>query len=309
MNDPIEYAKRWLDAPEGNDLAGPAQAARRLGPMARKLVDNFKFGHDMQAVTDGLYLVQDVLDRGAVSLLVGPPGTAKTFVGIDICHHIFEGIPWAGQRVEQANCLYIAAEGGLMFADRMVARKARFTVLRHPVVLGGENGWDGPPLAEAVNHLAETQGAAYGLIVIDTLARAMGGADENAGPDMAAFLRAVDGLRDATGAHVMLVHQIGKEQSRGARGHSSLLHSVDTELTVSFDRETNRGLVTVTKQRDGEDGREFGFRLRKVCLGTDQDGDPVFSCVIDHEERTARLTDTERKDCLTRRRARHDRPD
>jgi RecA-family ATPase len=161
-------------------------------------------------------------------------------------------------------------------------------VLRHPVALGGENGWDGPPLAEAVTHLAETQGVPYGLIVVDTLARAIGGADENAGPDMGALLRAVEALRDATGAHVMLVHHTGKDQSRGARGHSSLFGAIDTELTVSVDRETKRRTLTVTKQRDGEDGRDFGFRLRKVPLGTDKDGDQVFSCIIDHEEEVAR---------------------
>jgi hypothetical protein len=284
----LDEVRRVMGAPEDIDAPGPAQAARRLGPKAKVFLDRVEFGHDMAAVMDRPYIVKDLLDRGAISLLLGAPGTAKTFVGIDLAHHIFEGIPWAGQRVGQAASLYIAAEGGLMFANRMAARKARFAVLRHPISLGGETGMDGPPLAELVNHLAATQGVTFGLIVVDTLARAMGGADENAGPDMGALLRAVEGLRDATGAHVMLVHHTGKDQSRGARGHSSLFGAVDTELTLTVDRDTKRRTLTVTKQRDGEDGREFGFRLRKVPLGTDKDGDPVFSCVIDHEEEAAR---------------------
>jgi hypothetical protein len=287
----LEEVRAVMAQPEDIDMGGVAPAAtarRRLGPRAQTFLANVEFGHEMRAVIDRPYLVKDLLDRGAVSLLLGAPGTAKTFAAIDIAHHVFEGIPWAGQRVGQANCLYIAAEGGVMFANRMAARKARFAVLRHPVALGGETGMDGPPLAEVVNHLAETQGVPFGLIVVDTLARAIGGADENAGPDMGALLRAVEALRDATGAHVMLIHHTGKDASRGARGHSSLFGAIDTELTVSVDRETKRRTLTVTKQRDGEDGREFGFRLRKVPLGTDADGDPVFSCVIDHEEEAAR---------------------
>jgi hypothetical protein len=35
----------------------------------------------------------------------------------------------------------------------------------------------------------------------------------------------------------------------------------------------------VAKQRDGEDGLQFGFRLEVVEIGHDEDGDPVTSCV------------------------------
>jgi hypothetical protein len=275
-----------MASPEDIDGTGPAPRRKRLTPRAKRHLDAIEFGHDLRPVMDRPYLIKGLIDMGGLSILVGPPGTAKTFLGIDFCHHVYEGATWAGQRVGQAQCLYIAQEGGLMFANRMAARKARFALMRAPITLGGQNGSDAPSLAEVVNHMAETQGVAYGLIVVDTLARAMGGADENAGPDMGALLRSVDHLRAETGAHVMLIHHTGKDATKGARGHSSLFGAVDTELSLSVDRESKRRMLTVTKQRDGEDGMEFGFRLKKVDLGRDKDGDTVWSCVVEHDEVT-----------------------
>jgi hypothetical protein len=40
--------------------------------------------------------------------------------------------------------------------------------------------------------------------------------------------------------------------------------------------------LTVTKMRDGEDGARFGFRLKTVDLGEDEEGDRVMSCVVEH---------------------------
>lgn len=105
-------------------------------------------------------------------------------------------------------------------------------------------------------------------------------------------------IRRATGAHVMLVHHTGKDQSRGARGHSSLRAAIDTEIELSRD---DFGLITakLTKQRDGATGGEFAFTLRQVELGRDQDGDPVTTCLVEpavpSEDGRAVVTEAARK--------------
>jgi hypothetical protein len=96
---------------------------------------------------------------------------------------------------------------------------------------------------------------------------------------MGAFVHVLDKLRDYLGCAVVAVHHIGKDASRGARGHSLLLCAVDTEVMVEkFDQVS---VATVTKQRDGPSGVEIAFRLDVVELGQDQDGDPVTSCVVE----------------------------
>jgi AAA domain len=103
------------------------------------------------------------------------------------------------------------------------------------------------------------------LIAIDTLSRALAGGDENGSRDMGQFVINCDQMRQQTGAHVCVLHHLGKDESRGARGHSLLKAALDTEITVST---TGRvGFMEVTKQRDYPHGEIFGFASKSVDLG------------------------------------------
>ncbi|MCE8418535.1 helicase RepA family protein [Rhodovulum sulfidophilum] len=52
--------------------------------------------------------------------------------------------------------------------------------------------------------VAAVGGAGFDMIVIDTMARVMGGRDENVATDIADLVRNLDLIRRVTGAHVML---------------------------------------------------------------------------------------------------------
>jgi len=135
-------------------------------------------------------------------------------------------------------------------------------------------------LAEAVQQLAETEGD-IGLIVIDTLARAMVPGDENSSQDMGRLVAAAELLRDRTGACVLLIHHTGKSAAQGARGHSSLRAAVDTEIEVTKDEDGDLIEAKATKQRDMIVGKTFCYKLRVVDLGTDTDGDAIETCVVE----------------------------
>jgi hypothetical protein len=106
------------------------------------------------------------------------------------------------------------------------------------------------------------------------------GGDENSPADMGSFVNILDKMRAHLGCAVVAIHHIGKDASRGARGHSLLRCAVDTEIAVEK-RDERVSVATVTKQRDMPGGAEIAFQLRQVALGVDQDGDPVTSCVVD----------------------------
>jgi hypothetical protein len=114
------------------------------------------------------------------------------------------------------------------------------------------------------------------LVVIDTLARSMGAGDENTAKDAAMFVRNCDLIREATGAHVMVIHHTGKDEERGARGSSALRAAVDNEIQVTSEWE-----ILSRKQRDQEPPEPLHFKLRSVTLGMDEDGEPVTSAVVD----------------------------
>jgi hypothetical protein len=249
-----------------------------LSPRATTLLGRVENALHMKPVINRNYVIKNWLDRGAVSVVYGDANVGKSFFAVDLAHHVQEGQRWGGCAVRQGPVLYVAAEGGDLFSNRVAALKSKFWVLRGAVNLASDKG-DGAALADVVCHLAGLHGP-FALIVVDTLARSMGSADENAAADVAGLLKGVDLIRERTGAHVMLVHHSGKNKAQGARGHSSLRAAIDTEIELTIGDGGIR-VARTTKQRDMPSGREFLFRLRSVELGKDDDGEAVTTCVVD----------------------------
>lgn len=233
----------------------------------------------IEAVLTSNYMVKGWLDRNCLSMLYGPSNAGKTFVALDIAMHIAADQQWRGLRVNGGPVLYIAAEGGAGIRNRLAAIKrdkpdmsaAPFTLL--PVGLDLHGQGDALAVCEIMPD------ADPALVVIDTLARSMGTGDENTAKDAAMFVRNCDLIREATGAHVMVIHHTGKDEDRGARGSSALRAAVDNEIQVTAD-----GEILSRKQRDQEPPEPLHFKLRSVVLGVDEDGDPVTSAVVDEAE-------------------------
>lgn len=252
---------------------------RGLGQHAKALLSRIEFAGDLAPVLERPYVIKDWLDRGAVSVVYGDANVGKSFWAVDVAHHVHQGKDWGGYRVHGGPVLYIAAEGGALFNNRLSARNAKFAVLRGPVRLNGRNNVS-VALGETIQHLAEVHGD-FALIIVDTLARVMGEADENTAEAMSMLMANMDHLAQLTGAHIMLIHHSGKDSTRGARGHSSLRAAVDTEIELT--EKDGVRLARTTKQRDMEGGKELPFSLEVVTLGRDQDGDPVTSCIVKHK--------------------------
>jgi len=86
-------------------------------------------------------------------------------------------------------------------------------------------------------------------------------------------------LHETTGALVMLIHHTGKDLSRGARGWSGIKGAMHTEMTVSYFQDMRK--FEVTKQRDGEEGQAWPFRL--MIVNIDLDG--LTSCHVEMLDR------------------------
>ncbi len=232
------------------------------------------------------YLVKGVLDREAMSVVYGPSNSGKTFFALDMAFHVATGAEWRGRRMQPGGVLYLAAEGGRGIINRVVALRQETGICDVPMAIrraGLDLLKSTADLQEIVDLAAEVSARApLALIVIDTLSRVMAGGDENGAQDMTAFIKNIDKVREITGAHIMIVHHTGKDAARGARGHSSLRAATDTEIEVQ-EEDGNRA-AQVQKQRDNPGGEMFGFTLKGVELGTDQDGDAITSCVLENAD-------------------------
>lgn len=258
-----------------------------FGPVKRKrarrseeLRGLMRFAGDIEPMNDVSYLIKGWLAPRSIAVLYGPANAGKTFLALNMAHSIAQGLPWGGCRVQAMPVLYVALEGGAGFDRRVSALdNPRFWVLSTPLCFMEARN-DPTWLAEAVEDLAQENGP-FGLIVIDTLARAMVPGDENSSQDMGRLVQSAELLKERTGACVLLIHHTGKSAAQGARGHSSLRAAIDTEIEVTKEDDSEVIQAKATKQRDMAVGKTFDYRLREVILGQDRDGDPVTSCVVE----------------------------
>lgn len=209
-------------------------------------------------------LIHGFLNLDSLALLYGRPKSGKTFIGLDLALSIATGTWWHHQDTTAGPVLYVMAEGARGAAMRLESW------LEHQNIHSDPDRFIALPLsvnlldAATVGGLIQVAAALKPvLIVIDTLNRCMPGTDE--GPaDMGKAIWALDSLRTTTGACVLAIHHSGKDVTKGARGHSSLLGAVDTELEVL---NAGDGIVTLrtTAQRNMVEANPRRFTLRPVA--------------------------------------------
>jgi hypothetical protein len=276
---------------DGQDNRNPDDGAAEERARRFELI---RFG-DMRPRLDGRPLVKGLLDREQTGIFIGESGCGKTFLALDGALHVAAGLPWFGRKVSQGAVVYVAAEAGRSIENRVIAwrdahdldgKDIAFAIITSPLDLCHAERRDADALIAAIRGA----GIKPVLLVIDTVSRALAGGDENSSADMGALVRSLDHLRDELGAHVLGVHHLGKDTGKGARGHSLLRSAVDTEIRVERNDANGIATATVTKQRDGIAGEGLAFKLRQVELGSDQDGDPVTSCVVEPVDEIAPAT-------------------
>ena len=234
--------------------------------------------------------VEGLLISRQMSVLYGPSNSGKTFFASDLAMHVALGRQWRGLDVTQQAVLYVAAEGSWGIRNRVLAFRRHYEVPHLPltVMTSSLNMYDSDEdmvkLIATIRAASERLGG-VGLVVIDTLARVMGGGDENTASDMGLLVQHVDELCSELGLHVMLVHHSGKDVARGARGSSSLRAATATEIEV--EPLEGMSVAKVTKQRDLEIEGVFGFGLKSIELGRNGRGKPVTSCIVEARDVSA----------------------
>lgn len=241
--------------------------------------------HEFAVATQLRWIIKGVMPHGELAVLYGESGSGKSFMALDLAAAVALGLPWRGHKVHQGKVVYIAAEGANGFRNRLRAYGHQHGInladLPLHVIHAAPNMMEKADAIDVAKAVVKVVGKPD-LIIIDTLAQTMPGGNENAGEDMGKALAHCRGLHRATGALVLLVHHSGKDASKGARGWSGLRAAADVEMEVM--RADGDRVLTVTKQKDGDDGAEFGFKLDTVLVDFDMDGDEVTSCVVQHTE-------------------------
>ena len=229
--------------------------------------------------------VRGVLPLEGIAAFYGPPSCGKSFLALDLLAAIAAGRDWFACRVKPAPVLYIGLEGEAGIAQRVRAHQARHGIAEAMRFLLAPLDLRQPQDRADIISAARAAGLAGGVLCIDTLAASAPGMDENTSADMGEVIAALKALQAELGGLVLAVHHTGKDATKGLRGHSSLLGALDAAIEVT--RTDDRREWRTAKSKDGADGDAHPFRLEVVELETDEDGEPVTSCVVAPEERAA----------------------
>ncbi|UOF80850.1 regulatory protein repA [Caudoviricetes sp.] len=218
------------------------------------------------------WLVDGILPADSFAAIYGKPGSYKSFAALYLSAMIATGREAFGGSTTAGPVVYIAAEGGAGLKRRKDAlwlqhdlpADAPLFFIKAQVNLFSTLE-DRDAIVEAINELAIQPK----LVVIDTMARASSGADENSVKDMSQVINIMASIQDEFGATVMFVHHSGKAEN-GMRGSSALLGAVDAEIEcskLSQDGASEKiGRLSITKMKDAEDQGQFFFKMETKSL-------------------------------------------
>lgn len=231
---------------------------------------------DLRSLPMPQWRVKNILPATGLAAIYGPSGSGKSFLAFDLAARIATGKAWFGFRVKEAPVVYVGLEGESGFKLRAQAMEEywrcdlgeKFSLVLQPFKI--IKAQDIADLSESV--------LMKSVIFIDTLNRSAPEADENSSQDMGQIIEGAKELQARTDGLVVVIHHTGKEASRGLRGHSSLVASLDASIEVT--RKGGQRGWQLTKSKEGVDGDPHSFSLEVVNLGFDEDGDALTSCAV-----------------------------
>jgi hypothetical protein len=265
--DVVDYLAGGRDI---EDLLSEVKASPVLGeaPVVETVADNDNAGEPEREYYDFVdedYLISmppvswavgdgdsGLITAHGLSMIYGAPGSGKSFITLDMALCQAHGIEWQGMPTKQGDVLYIAGEGVGGLGKRVKAWK-----MSHG--LGASGHFHMLPLAVNFRDQADIEKLMYSIerldrqwtcIYVDTLARALLGADENSAQESGLAVAAADALKQAFDCAVVFVHHSGKNSDRGARGSSAILGAVDASIAVVKDEQTVT--MRIEKQKDAE---------------------------------------------------------
>lgn len=265
-------------------------------------------------------ILEDTLAKYEVSAWTGPPGALKTMALLDLAVEMTseheEYGEWMGKKVKQGPVVWLAYEGRNAVQKRLRGYLVRQGGIPERLVLvqpkffvkDGDKfrDWLADSLRAVIARVGHPQ-----LVVIDTLAAATPGEDENSAQSMGAIATRLRSVATGARCHVAYIHHTPKGGSDDLRGSSVLTGDLDT--LIRFEPTGGKGRSVdfeVRKQRNLGNIGEFGsgqvdvVRTGQVTsFGMDEWAPYMVPCLQAADQDTAEIEDLKsriRDWCLAR---------
>lgn len=199
------------------------------------------------------WIIDKLFQPASVNVIVGEPGSKKTYAMIDAAVCVAAGLEWLGMKTQKRNVLIVDEESG---PRRLAMRlgnclRGHYATLEncpvYYVSISLLNLRDAKE-CESLTELIETTNA--GLVVIDALADVMPGADENAVNEVHPVFLSLRQVAEKTQSAIVIIHHTNKTGSY--RGSSAIKGAVDLMLTVESSNQSPVIRFGFEKSRDVE---------------------------------------------------------
>lgn len=302
---------RGLFVPPPGDTEVPKGAAFGKPAVTTESVtapDEFPFGRSytaakVQEEDNKTFLIYPLVMEGDVVVLSAAPKAGKTLTTMNLCLHAAAGQPIGDQLIPMNRegktapvpVIYFALEGQGAIRKRVKAwieeqKKKGFHYkpddLRIYIVEQALNLADEASKQDTVDKLVRANAffqqkgwGNIGMVVFDTLTKAMPGKDQNSVEDTSAVFATVDMMREVgLSAAVFFIHHNNK--TGGApRGSGNIMAEPDTVLSVNkIDQIVDNGVykdcyqLSVYMARAVDDSQVYKFSAQSVEIGVNSQG-------------------------------------
>lgn len=222
------------------------------------------------------WLIPGELPDRALTVVYGASGVGKSFFALD----------YALRVAQSQTVIYMAGEGVYGYQGRIQAwcQHYNLSVGQLFMCLGAVAFLDKNDLDAFIEKARETAPSPK-LIVVDTLARSMLGADENSSRDMGKFVQACEEVKQEFDCAVLLVHHTNKS-GVSERGSGALRGGADAMIKLTDEDEIIR--VESVKTKDAQPFEARFVKLLPVDIGErDPEGHPIMPPVVIEAEQVA----------------------
>jgi RecA-family ATPase len=270
METALRTARQKWDLPEPQNA--PVEDEESVREEADSIFDLYDIA-ELENMPPPTWLIKNTLVDDGLTVLYGDPGSYKSFLALDMGLRLANGMDWHGVPAAATGVLYIAGEGKRGIGKRIKGWRKKhglegvevpFVLL--PTAVEITDDQQRAKLCRTIEAAKVKAGFDIGLIVIDTVSRALSGGDENSAEAMGKFVAACDAIKAHAGGALLGVHHSGKDKDRGMRGSTVLLGACDAVMkaTKSDDQLT----LKTEKQKDAEEAAPVKLVMETIKWAT-----------------------------------------
>lgn len=239
-------------------------------------------------------VIDGILYADTLASVVGKSGSCKSFLVQGMCAAIATGTTWMGRSVRRGAVFYMGGEGMAGIRKRFDgwSNYTRLALVDAPLFIASgmpalSDELTAAAVVEEISTIADdlffnAGGTEPVLVVVDTMARAMAGGDENSAADVGRLIRGLDWIRERWECCVLVIHHTGHSDgaSQRGRGSSAYYAALDSELLVSSDG----GRVTVRSTKEKDWPKPSEIYLDRRVVDVDVDGTLETTLVLDEAQ-------------------------